>query len=230
MRLTKLTGFGGVKRKTVILADDHVLVAEGIKNLLAREYDVLACVENGRELVEQVKQLKPDVIVSDVSMPQLNGIDAISKLKQHGIESKVVFLTMHPDVKYAIRALDAGASGYVLKHSAPSELLTAVKAALSGQTFITSLLASEVMEAYKKGATGEAVDPLAQLTPRQHEVLQLLTEGKTAKEIANIMSISSRTVEFHKYKMIEILKLDNARELVKFAMENGLGVTRPDFE
>lgn len=217
-------------RKTVILADDHVLVAEGIKNILAQEYDVLACVENGRDLLTQAKKLNPDVIVSDVSMPLLNGIDAIPKLKEHGVEAKVVLLTMHPDVKYAIRALDAGASGYVLKHSAPGELLTAVKSALSGHTFITSLLAAEVMEAYKKGASGETVDPLAQLTPRQHEVLQLLTEGKTAKEIANIMNISSRTVEFHKYKMIDILKLDNARELVKFALENGLGDTKPDFD
>ncbi|GGA88853.1 DNA-binding response regulator [Neiella marina] len=215
-------------KKTVILADDHVLVAEGIKNLLAQQYDVLATVENGRELITAAKQHKPDVIVSDVSMPLLNGIDALHKLKEQKIDAKVVFLTMHPDVKYAIRALDAGAVGYVLKHSAAEELLTAVEAALAGRTFITSLLAAEVMEAYRQGGDKGAADPLAQLSPRQHEVLQLLAEGKTAKEVANIMNISSRTVEFHKYKMIEVLKLDNARELIKFAIENGLAATNPN--
>ncbi|MBD1390230.1 response regulator transcription factor [Neiella sp. HB171785] len=215
-------------KKTVILADDHVLVAEGIKNLLAQQYDVVATVENGRELITAAKQHKPDVIVSDVSMPLLNGIDALHKLKEQKVDAKVVFLTMHPDVKYAIRALDAGAAGYVLKHSAADELLTAVDAALAGRTFITSLLAADVMEAYRQGGDTKATDPLAQLSPRQHEVLQLLAEGKTAKEVANIMNISSRTVEFHKYKMIEVLKLDNARELIKFAIENGLAATNPN--
>ncbi|SEF63735.1 two component transcriptional regulator, LuxR family [Vibrio hangzhouensis] len=216
-----------MKKKTLILADDHVLVAQGIKNILSEDYEILCCVENGRDLVQKAKELKPDVIVSDISMPMLNGIEAMSKLREYGVESKVVLLTMHPEVKYAIRALDAGASGYVLKHSATDELLTAIKTALSGRTFITSLLAADVMEAYKKGASSDNMDPLAQLSPRQLEVLQLLSEGKTAKEVARIMNISSRTVEFHKYKMIEILKLKNGRELLKFALDNGLGDALP---
>ncbi|MCM2679631.1 response regulator [Echinimonas agarilytica] len=209
-------------KKTLILADDHVIVSEGIKNLLMQEYEVVATVENGRDLITQAKKLNPDVIVSDVSMPLLNGIDALNKLREQHVDTKVVFLTMHPDVKYAIRALDAGASGYVLKNSAADELLAAVEAALVGRTFITSLLAAEVMEAYRLGGDQKNADPLALLSPRQKEVLQLLAEGRTAKEVANVMNISSRTVEFHKYKIIEVLKLDNARELVKFAIENGL--------
>ncbi len=212
-------------KKTIILADDHALVAEGIKNILEPEFEILCMVEDGRELVKQARALKPDIIVSDISMPQLNGIDAITKLKEYGVESKVVLLTMHPEVKYALRALDAGALGYVLKHSASGELITAINTALTGRTYITSLLAGEVMEAYKKGETGDA-DPFSQLTARQHEVLQLLAENHTAKQVAEILNISHRTVEFHKYKMVEVLKLENTRELIKFALENGLGSSK----
>lgn len=208
-------------KKTVLLADDHVLVAEGVKNLLITDYDVLDIVEDGQALLRQAKLLKPDIIVSDISMPLLNGIDAITKLKEHGVESKIVLLTMHPEVKYAIRAFDAGADGYILKHSAPGELKTAITTILAGKTYITPLLAGDLMEAYKN-KDNAAEDPLSLLTPRQREVLQLLVESYSAKEIANMLNVSSRTVEFHKYKMIEVLKLKNANELVKFAIENGL--------
>lgn len=210
-----------MKKLTVLLADDHVMVAEGIKNILSKDYEILDIVEDGQALLQKAKQLKPDLIVSDISMPRLNGIDAITKLKEHSIDSKIILLTMHPEVKYAIRAFDAGADGYLLKHSAPEELVTAITTVLKGKTYITSILAGELMDAYKSGNNG-AEDPLSLLTSRQREVLQLLAESHSAKEIANMLNVSSRTVEFHKYKMIEVLKLKNANELVKFALENGI--------
>lgn len=210
-----------MKKLSVLLADDHVMVAEGIKNILSGDYEILDIVEDGQELLQKAKVLKPDIIISDISMPRLNGIDAITKLKEHSIDSKIILLTMHPEVKYAIRAFDAGADGYLLKHSAPEELITAIRTVLNGKTYITSILAGELMEAYKSG-NNAAEDPLSQLTPRQREVLQLLAESHSAKEIANMLNVSSRTVEFHKYKMIEVLKLKNANELVKFALENGI--------
>ncbi|GEA61907.1 response regulator [Vibrio comitans] len=210
-----------MNKKTVLLADDHVLVAEGIKNLLADEYEVVGLVEDGMALVQKAKELKPDVIVSDISMPIMNGINAAEKILATDKDCKIILLTMHPEIKYAMRALDVGVKGYLLKHSASDELLTAIKTVLMNKTFITSALAADIMEAYRNNK-GQAEDPISLLTPRQQQVLQLLAESHSAKEIANILNVSSRTVEFHKYKMVEILKLKNASELVPFAIKNGL--------
>lgn len=210
-----------MKNKTVLLADDHVMVAEGIKNILGQEYDVLGVVEDGNELVQQARLLKPDLIVSDISMPVMNGISAAEKIIAQGLDCKIVLLTMHPELKYAMKALDIGVHGYLLKHSAPEELMTAIKTVLSGKTYITPTLAADIMDAYKNNP-GAASDPLELLTSRQRQVLQLLVESHSAKEIANILNVSSRTVEFHKYKMVEVLKLKNAAELVPFAVKNGL--------
>ena len=167
----------------MLLADDHLLVAEALKSLLAPEFDLVGVVEDGRALVEAAGTLRPDVIVADITMPHLNGIDALVQLRQGGDRVPVVFLTMHRDVTFARRALDAGASGFVLKHSAPVELVTAIRAALAGKTYLTPQLAGEVLEAMKQGPE-RAGDPVAALTPRQREVLQLLAEGRSAKEIA----------------------------------------------
>jgi DNA-binding NarL/FixJ family response regulator len=205
----------------VLLADDHRLVAEGLKSLLASDFDLVDVVEDGRALVEAVRTLKPDVVVADVAMPQLNGIEALVQLRQEGDRVPVVFLTMHRDVAYARRALDAGASGFVLKHSAPAELVTAIRAALDGKTYLTPQLAGEVLEAMKEGPE-RAADPVASLTPRQRQVLQLLAEGRSAKEIAARLSISARTVEFHKYQVMETLGLHTNAELTHFAIKHGL--------
>ena len=178
-------------RPRVLLADDHLIVAEALKSLLAQEFDLVGVVEDGRALVEAAGKLRPDVIVTDVTMPHLNGIDALIQLRQSGDRVPVVFLTMHRDVSFARRALDAGASGFVLKHSAPAELLSALRAALEGKTYLTPQLAAEVLEALKQGPA-QAGDPIASITPRQREVLQLLAEGHPAKEIAAKLSISSR--------------------------------------
>lgn len=208
-------------RPRVLLADDHLIVAEALKSLLAQEFDLVGVVEDGRALVEAAGKLRPDVIVADVTMPHLNGIDALIQLRQSGDRVPVVFLTMHRDVSFARRALDAGASGFVLKHSAPAELLSALRAALEGKTYLTPQLAAEVLEAVKQGPA-QAGDPIASITPRQREVLQLLAEGHPAKEIAAKLSISSRTVEFHKYQMMETLGLRTNAELIHFAIKHGL--------
>jgi DNA-binding NarL/FixJ family response regulator len=205
----------------VLLADDHLLVAEALKSLLTPEFDLVGVVEDGRALVEAAGRLRPDVIVADITMPHLNGIDAMAQLRQGGDRTPVVFLTMHRDVTFARRALDAGASGFVLKHSASVELVAAIRAALQGKTYLTPQLAGEVLEAMKEGSE-QAGDPVASLTPRQREVLQLLAEGRSAKEIAASLEISARTVEFHKYQMMETLGLHTNAELIHFAIKHGL--------
>jgi DNA-binding NarL/FixJ family response regulator len=209
------------QRPRILLCDDHRLVAEALKSLLAPEFDLAGVVEDGRELVEAVGTLRPDVIVADVTMPHLNGIDALVRLRQGGDRTPVVFLTMHRDVTFARRALEAGASGFVLKHSAPVELITAIHAALEGRTFLTPQLAGEVLDSMKQ-SPDRAADPVASLTPRQREILQLVAEGRSAKEIASSLSISTRTVEFHKYQMMETLGLHTNAELIHFAIKHGL--------
>ena len=171
-----------LKRPRILLADDHRLVAEGLKSLLNAEFELVGVVEDGRAMLEAARKLRPDVIVADITMPRLNGIDALVQLKRDDPRVRVVLLTMHPEVAYARRALEAGAAGYVLKHSAPAELIAAIRAALEGQTYVTPALAGEVFRAMKR-EPAESADPVASLTPRQREILQLLTEGRSAKEI-----------------------------------------------
>ena len=183
----------------VLLADDHPIVLDGLKNLLEPEFELVGTVEDGRALVREAERLRPQVIVTDISMPLLNGIEAARQIKQTNDRIKVVFLTMHPDVTYATMAFDAGASGYVLKRSASRELITAINEVMEGRTYVTPMIAGELMETYKKTSTGENVFH-EKLTTRQCEVLQLLAEGLSAKEIADKLYISPRTVETHKYK------------------------------
>ncbi|MFZ4538930.1 response regulator [Propionivibrio sp.] len=205
----------------VLIADDHLLVAEALKSLLDPEFDLVGVVADGRALVKAARTLRPDVIVADVTMPHLNGIDALVQLRQGGDRVPVVFLTMHRDASFARRALDAGASGFVLKHSAPIELIVAIRAALEGRTYLTPQLAGEVLDGMKNGPESSG-DPLGSITLRQREVLQLLAEGSSAKVIAAKLSISARTVEFHKYQMMETLGLHTNTELIHFAIKHGL--------
>jgi DNA-binding NarL/FixJ family response regulator len=209
------------QRPRVLLADDHLMVAEALKSLLAPEFDLVGVVEDGRALLEAAGTLRPDVIVADITMPGLNGIDALIRLRRGGDRVPVVFLTMHRDVSFARRAFEAGASGFVLKHSAPFELVSAIRIALEGKTYLTPQLAGEVLEAMEQEPQ-RVPDPVASLTPRQREVLQLLAEGRSAKEIAATLSISARTVEFHKYQMMETLGLHTNAELIHFAIKQGL--------
>jgi DNA-binding NarL/FixJ family response regulator len=205
----------------VLLADDHKIVVEGLRSLLQSAFDLVGSAENGLELVHAAERLRPDVIVTDISMPLLNGIDAIRKLRQSGVDAKVVFLTMHPDVVFATRALEAGASGYVLKHSAPDELIAAIDEALRGGTFISNALRNPALEELLD-PTKRHAKPTIELTHRQREVLQLIAEGKSAKEIAAVLDISPRTVETHKYKIMDELGAKTTAELVQHAIKHGL--------
>lgn len=209
-----------MKRARILLADDHRILAEGLRGLLEPEFELVGIVEDGRALLTAAEKLRPDVIVADISMPLLNGIDSVRQLKKTHENIKVVFLTMHPDVTYASSAFEAGASGYVLKHSAPAELITAIHSALNGKTYVTPLLAGELMQFYKEKPDNR--DETTRLTPRQREVLQLFAEGHSAKEIATILNISARTVEFHKYRLMDDLGLKTSADLVQYAITHGI--------
>jgi DNA-binding NarL/FixJ family response regulator len=208
------------QRIRVLLADDHKIVLDGLKSMLEPRFELAGTVEDGRALVSAAQHLQPDVIVVDISMPLLNGIEAVRQIKKFDKHVKVVFLTMHPDVTYAIRAFEAGASGYVLKHSASSELLTAIQEAMKGRTYVTPMIAGELMQAYHEGSYRQAEEG-PQLTQRQREILQLLVEGNSAKEVANLLNISPRTVEFHKYSMMTKLKLKSVSALIQYAIKHG---------
>jgi DNA-binding NarL/FixJ family response regulator len=210
-----------MKKPRVLLADDHKIVIEGLKNLLGGEFEIVGSVEDGRALVDQAATLHPDVIVADISMPQLNGIEAARQIKKTDKNIKIVFLTMHPDATYAANAFEAGASGFVLKHSAPSELMTAIHEAMKGRTYVTPLIAGDLIRTYQEGGSPEK-DLFKKISPRQREILQLLAEGKSGKEIASILNISARTVEFHKYKMMEQLHIKTNSELVQYAVKHGI--------
>ena len=210
-----------MKKPRVLLADDHKIVLEGLRGLLSAEVELVGEAASGQELLERARELAPDVVVADISMPLLNGIDAVRKMREEGGAAKVVFLTMHPDVVYATRALDVGASGYVLKHSASDELVEAIKVALRGGTYLSPQVrnpaVTELMDETRRHVKGTI-----ELTGRQREVLQLLAEGRSAKEIGGLLGISARTVETHKYKMMDDLGVKTSAELVQYAVKNGL--------
>jgi DNA-binding NarL/FixJ family response regulator len=210
-----------MSRVRVLLADDHRIVAEGLKSLLVPEFDLIGLVEDGRAMVEAAKALKPEVIVADITMPHLNGMEALAEIKKFDPNVRVIFLTMHRDAAYARRALAAGAVGFVLKHSAPEELVLAVRAAAQGRTFITPTLAGEVLQALKQHSSA-AADPVASLTLRQREILRLLVDGLTAQEIGSKLHISARTVEDHNYRMAESLGIKGKAELIHFAIKHGI--------
>lgn len=211
----------GSRRARIVLADDHRIVVEGLKAILAAEFDLVDIVDNGQRMIEAATALRPDAIVADITMPLLNGIEALEALRKAGIEIPVVFLTMHREVDYASLALEAGAAGYVLKHAAPAELVTAVRVALEGGTFVSPSLAGELFQA-NKVREREKSDDAFRLSDRQREILRLLADGHSAKEIAKAIDLSPRTVEFHKYKIMESLGLKNSAELIQFAIKRGL--------
>ena len=209
-------------RKTrVLLADDHQIFLEGLKGLLESEFEIVGTVEDGRVLVKEAERLNPDVIVSDISMPLLNGVEAVRQLKKTNDQIKVVFLTMHPDVSFAALAFEVGASGYVIKSSASRELVTAINDVMMGKTYVTPDIAGELMHTYKKTEPGESAYN-QKLTERQKEILQLIAEGHLAKEIADILYISVRTVERHKYNMMQELNLKTTAHLIKYAIKQGI--------
>ena len=208
-----------MNRSRVLVADDHRIVAEGLRGILEPTYELVGIVENGRELVNQALALRPDVIVADITMPLLNGLDAMALLQRQDCRSKFVFLTMHKDVTYAAKALRQGAMGYVLKHSASEELLKALKAVFAGEKYVSGEIASG-LEGREDAA--EQIEDLRTLTTRQREVLQLFAEGKSAKEVATNLGISARTAENHKARIMTQLKLHTTSDLVQYAIRHGL--------
>ncbi|MDH5426940.1 MAG: response regulator transcription factor [Nitrospirota bacterium] len=209
-----------MNRIRILLADDHPMVLEGVKKILDEEFDVVGKVEDGRALVAAAQELTPDVIVTDMTMPLLHGLEACRQLKRL-VGSKVIFLTMHADVAYAKEAFQAGASGYLLKRSAASELVEAIHTVIQGRTYLTPLVFLDDQIPLEFGSRNQ-VSMLKHLTPRQREVLQLIVEGKSMKEIAVILDLSVKTVDFHKTKLLETLHLQSNADLTKFALSHGL--------
>jgi DNA-binding NarL/FixJ family response regulator len=208
-----------MRRHTVLVADDHAIVTEGLVSLLEEhDFDVVGSVSDGAQLIEAAKRLRPDVVVTDISMPGLSGLDVLIRLKAEHVESRVIVLTMHHDVELAVRAVRAGAAGYLLKVSAGEELVNAIHQVLEGRVYLTPAMTKGVMERI----AGMDVGAEPQLTPRQLDVLRLLLEGKRMKEIGAALGLSTRTVETHKYDMMETLDVHSTAELVKYAIEHRL--------
>jgi DNA-binding NarL/FixJ family response regulator len=210
-----------MSKPRVLLADDHTLVLDGFRKLLEEHCEIVGAVEDGRALLEAAERHRPDVITLDISMPQLNGIDAARRLRKISPHSKLIFVTMHADQAYISEAFKSGASGYLLKRSAGSELVQAIQAVMNGNYYVTSLIAKNLVNSALVGGR----TPVLQrdtLTVRQREVLQLVAEGRTIKEIATVLSISPKTVEFHKSQLMEQLDLHTTAELTKYALTHGL--------
>lgn len=201
---------------TILLADDHTIVIEGLRKLLEPHFNVAGTAENGRELIAAAERIKPDVVLLDIAMPGLNGIDAAIQLKRILPATRIVFLTMHSDPVYINGALRAGAKGYVLKRCAAAELVDAIHRVLNGETYVTPAAAEPTPPA------DPHENPAGHLTPREREVLQLVAEGKSAKEIAAVLKISARTVTFHKANLMAKLDARTTAELTRFAIRHGI--------
>jgi DNA-binding NarL/FixJ family response regulator len=208
-------------RTRVLLADDHAVVAQGLEALLKESFELVGIVHDGRALVDAAETLRPDVIVTDISMPLLNGLDAIRQIRARRPDTKIIVLTMYQETQLAVDAFRAGASGYLLKVSPGEELITAIGQVALGRAYVTTLLAKDLItlliEAAQKGSTGDTP-----LTPRQREVLQLIAEGHTMKEVASILHISPRTAESHKYEIMHTLGMETTAALIQYAVKTKL--------
>jgi DNA-binding NarL/FixJ family response regulator len=204
------------------MADDHSILLAGLRKLVEDSCEVIGTVEDGRALVKEAQRLKPDLILLDISMPLLNGLDAARQIKKLVPDVKLLVLTMHSSPTYATEAFKAGASGYLLKQSAASELPQAIKAVLNGQTYLTPFITKPVLDSMLPSGQPELKDSMNLLTPRQREVLQLVGEGKTTKEVAVLLNVSVKTVEFHKARIMEQLGLHTTASLIKYAIAEGL--------
>jgi DNA-binding NarL/FixJ family response regulator len=208
-----------MRRSTVLLADDHAIVTDGLARILKEaHFDVVGAVRDGQQLLDAASRLRPDVIITDLSMPGLSGLDALARLKTEHVQSKVIVLTMHHDAELAADAIRGGASGFLLKESAGDELLTAVRHALAGKVYITPTVTQAIMERM----AGPEMAKAPQVTPRQRDILRLIVKGQRMKEIAATLGLSTRTVEGHKYQMMEALGVTSTAELVRYALERRL--------
>jgi DNA-binding NarL/FixJ family response regulator len=208
-------------RSRILIADDHNLVAELCKKMLDAEFEVVGIVSDGRALIRTAADLRPDVIIVDVGMPILNGLDAAQKVKQMLPAVKVIFLTMNPDPELAAEAFRRGASGYLLKTSAAAEMVVSVRDVLRGKSYLSPRMCKDTVD-FLRRQDKKLVQESERLTERQREVLQLLAEGKVMKEIANTLNMTTRTVAFHKYRIMEVLGAKSSADLVKFAVKNNI--------
>jgi DNA-binding NarL/FixJ family response regulator len=206
-------------RSRILIADDHTLVAELCKKLLETEFDVVGTVSDGRALVRAAGELKPDVVVVDVAMPILNGLDAGRQVREMLPAVKLIFLTMNPDIEVAAEAFRRGAHGYLLKTCAAAELVVGVRDVLRGKSYLSPALSKDTVN-FLRNQDKNMVNEEERLTQRQREVLQLLAEGKVMKEVSSILHMSTRTVAYHKYRMMEVLGAKSTAELVKYAIKN----------
>ena len=204
----------------ILLADDHAVVIEGLRRMLdSPRFEVVGVATDGRALLEAAARLRPDIIISDVAMPLLNGIDAARELRERDPHLKIIFLTMHSEVMFATAALAAGALGYVLKSAAGEELLSAIRHALQGRVYVSKAIAQSVKHAAEVMPKRGVVNGL---THRQREILQLLAEGRQIKEIATVLNLSPKTVEFHKYRIMDMLSVHTAADLTRYALKHGI--------
>ena len=207
-------------RARLLIADDHTLVAEACKNLLEPEFEVVGIVDNGRALLQQVREMKPDVVILDIAMPQLNGLDAGDQIKRLLPATKLVYLTMNMSPEVAAESFRRGASAYVVKHAAASELITAVRRALRSESYLSPNITKETVDYLLKSGTPYPKEK--RITHRQSEILQLLAEGMSMKEIANILNLKPGTVAFHKYRVMQNLGLKSNAELLQYAIKHHL--------
>ena len=217
-----------MNKPRVLLGDDHALILKGIGGLLKNEYELVGTVENGRSAVESALRLKPDVIVLDISMPVLNGIDATREITRALPKVKVVLLTMHTNAVYLRKGLHAGASGYVLKSGAAEELLEAIRTVRSGKTYVSPLFGPDAIH-HVNASRGRTDASTVELTDRQRQILQLIAEGRQNKEIAEIMHLSVKTVEFHRGRLLQKIGAHGIADLIRFAVDEGL-VSGPSME
>jgi DNA-binding NarL/FixJ family response regulator len=209
------------QRHTVLLADDHTIVTDGVSRILQEAgFEVVGAVRNGQRLIDAAVRLLPDIIITDLSMPGLSGLDVLARLKTERLDSKVIVLTMHHNATLAADAIRAGASGFLLKESAGDELVTAVRHVIDGKVYVTPTITKDVME--RMTGTSKVKEP--RLTPRQRDILRLIVKGQRMKEIAANLGLSPRTVEGHKYEMMEILGVTSTAELVRFALDRRINV------
>lgn len=211
-----------MSRPRLLLADDHTLVLEGLCSLLRDEFEIAGTVNDGRELLAAADKLRPEVVLVDISLPLLNGIEAARRLRRLLPEARIIFLTMHADATYVREAFRAGAHGYVLKSSAHSELVHAIRQCLKGQIFVTSQIPPEVRETLPRRAGRLKGRSASGLTDREREVVQMVAEGRAAKEIAGILHVTVKTVEFHKYNAMKRLGVHSTAELTLHAVKSGL--------
>jgi len=208
-------------RPTILIADDHKMFAQGLAGLLEDEFELVGIVENGQALIDAIEKVQPDLIIVDISMPVLNGLDAVRRLTQKHSTAKVVFLTMHSDTRLLREAFQSGGVGYVLKQSAGEELIFALRQVMAGRKYISPMIEKE-REREARTLSAPVYRENFTLTPRQREVLQLLSAGYTMKEIANRLNISTRTAESYKYQIMEGLGLQSTAELIQYAIKLGL--------